>query len=71
LEAIKKLLKRTTAGAAMFLVKVKAYPGEPANEAAKSKCTQPFRAKMFTWTGTIGQIEQYSHGKSLAEKEAR
>ena len=31
-EAIEELRKRTTAGAAMFLVKVKAHRGEPANE---------------------------------------
>jgi len=35
LEAIKELRKRTTAGAATFLVKVKAHRGEPANEEAK------------------------------------
>ena len=34
LEAIKELRKRTTAGAAMFLVKVKAHRGETANEKA-------------------------------------
>jgi len=33
-EAIKELQKRTTAGAATFLVKVKAHRGEPANEEA-------------------------------------
>jgi len=32
LEAIEELRKRTTAGAAMFPVKVKAHRGEPANE---------------------------------------
>jgi len=34
LEAIEGLRKRTTAGAATFLVKVKAHRGEPANEEA-------------------------------------
>jgi len=34
LEAIKELRKRTTAGAATFLVTVKAHRGEPANEEA-------------------------------------
>ena len=34
LEAIEELRKRTTAGAATFLVKVKAHRGEPANEEA-------------------------------------
>jgi len=33
-EAIEELQKRTTAGAATFLVKVKAHRGEPANEGA-------------------------------------
>jgi len=34
LEAIEELRKRTSAGAATFLVKVKAHRGEPANEEA-------------------------------------
>jgi len=34
LEAIEELQKRTTAGAASFLVKVKAHRGEPAQEEA-------------------------------------
>jgi len=34
LEAVEELQKRTTAGAATFLVKVKAHPGEPANKDA-------------------------------------
>jgi len=34
LKAIEELRKRTTAGAAMFLVKVTAHRGEPANEEA-------------------------------------
>ena len=34
LEAIKELQNRTTAGAATFLVKVKAHRGEPANKEA-------------------------------------
>ena len=34
LEAIEDLQKRTTAGAATFLVRVKAHRGEPANETA-------------------------------------
>ena len=34
LEAIEELRKRTIAGATMFLVKVKAHRGEPANEEA-------------------------------------
>jgi len=34
LEAIEELRKRTTAGAATFLVKVKVHRGEPTNEEA-------------------------------------
>jgi len=36
-----------------------------------SKQTRLFQAKMFSRNGTIGQIEQSSHGKSFAGKEAR
>jgi len=36
-----------------------------------SKQTRLFQAKMFTWFGTTGQIEQFSHGKGLAGKEVR
>jgi len=35
-----------------------------------SKLTRLFQAKMFPRNGTTGQIEQFSHGKSLAGKEA-
>jgi len=31
-----------------------------------SKQTRRFQAKMFPRNGTTGQIEQFSHGKSLA-----
>jgi len=69
LEAIEELRKRTTAGAATFLVKVKAHRGEPANEEADIQETRLFQAKMFPRNGMTGQIEQFSHGKSLADKE--
>ena len=36
-----------------------------------SKQTRLFQAKMFPRNGTTGQIEQFSHGKSLAGKEVR
>jgi len=36
-----------------------------------SKPTRLFQAKMFPRNDTTGQIEQFSHGKSLAGKEAR
>ena len=71
LEAIDELRKRTTAGAATFLVMVKAHRGKPANEKPTSKQTRLFQAKMFPRNGTTGQIKQFSHGKSLAGKEVR
>jgi len=61
LEAIKELRKRTTAGAATFLFKVKAHRGKPANERIEenlqmkkstSKQTRQFQAKMFQQNGT-------------------
>jgi len=36
-----------------------------------SKQTRLIQAKMFPQNGTTGQIEQFSHGKSLARKEVR
>jgi len=36
-----------------------------------SKQTKLFQAKIFPRNGTIGQIEQFTHGKSLAGKEVR
>ena len=36
-----------------------------------SKQTRLFEAKMFPRNGTTGQIEQFSHGKSLAGKEVQ
>ena len=70
LEAIEDLRKRTTAGAATFLarVKVKAHRGEPANEEADIQADKAISSKIFPLT--TQQIEQPSHGKSLAGKEA-
>ena len=62
--------ERTTAGAATFLVKVKAHRGEPANEEADIQADKAV-SKMCPRNGTTGQIEQFSHGKSLAGKEVR
>jgi len=45
LEAIEELRKRITAGAAMFLVKVKAHRGEPANEEANIQADKPISGK--------------------------
>jgi len=45
LEAIKELRKRTTAGAATFLVKVKAHRGEPASEEADIQADKAISGK--------------------------
>jgi len=72
-EEIKKLRKRTTARAATFLVKVKAHRGEPANEEADIQADKAISGKDIPteWHDRTnrGQIEQFSHGKSLAAKE--
>jgi len=44
-EAIEKLRKRTTAGTATFLVKVKALQGEPANEEAEIQADEVISSK--------------------------
>jgi len=44
-EAIEELQKRITAGAAMFLVKVKAHRGEPANEEAEIQADKAISGK--------------------------
>ena len=71
LEAIKELRKRTTSGAATFLVEVKAHRGEPANEEADIQADKAISGKDVPTECTTGQIEQFSLGKSLAEKEVR
>jgi len=45
LEAIEELRKRTTAGAATFLLKGKAHRGEPANEEADIEADQAISGK--------------------------
>jgi len=45
LRAIKELQKRTTAGEATFLVKVKAHGGEPANEEADIRADKAISGK--------------------------
>ena len=45
IEAIEELRKRTTAGAATFLVKVKAHRGEPANEEADIQADKAISGK--------------------------
>ena len=46
LEAIEELRKRTTAGAATFLVKVKAHRGEPKNEKADIQADKAISGKV-------------------------
>jgi len=68
-EAIQELQKRTTAGAATFLVKANAHQGEPANEEANIQANKAISSKdvpTARWNGATGQIEQSSRGKSLA-----
>jgi len=64
LEAMEELRKRTTAGAKRIEENLQV-------KKPTSKPTRLFQAKMFPWNGTTGQIEQFSHGKSLAGKEVR
>jgi len=71
LEAIEELRKGTTARAATFLVKVKHIEENLQMNKPTSKQTRLFQAKMFPRNGTTGQIEQFSHGKSLAGKDVR
>jgi len=47
LEAIEELQKRTTAGAAMFLVKVKVHQKEPKNEEANMQADNTISGKDF------------------------
>ena len=73
-EAIEELRNSTTAGAATFLVKVKAHRADEENLQMKkpiSKQTRLFQAKLFPRNGATGQIEQSSHGKDLTEKKVR
>ena len=57
LEAIKELRKRTTAGEATFLVKVKAHRGEPANEKADIQADKAISGKdvPMEWHDTTNQ----------------
>ena len=75
LDAIKELRKRTTAGAATFLVEVKAHRGEHANQEANIQAdkaiSEAISGKDVPWEWHDKQIEQFSHGKSFAGKEIR
>ena len=79
LEAIEELRKRTTAGAATFLVKVKAYRGIPPNEKADIQADKAISGKdvpmewhdrthraVFTWQEPRrkGGTVSYEHRKS-------
>jgi len=71
LEAIEELRKRRSAGTATFLVKVKAHRGEPTNKEADIQADKATSGKDVPAEWHEGQIEQFSHGKSLAGKEVR
>ena len=85
-EAIEELRKRTTAGAATFLVKVKARPGEPANEEADIQADKAISGKdvstewhdrVFTWQeprrkgGTVSYEDRKSTWNSGVRKVIR
>jgi len=70
LEAIKELRNRITAGAATFLVKVKAHRGEPANEEADIQADKAVSGKDVP-TEFHDRTNLFSHGKSFAGKEVR
>jgi len=86
LEAIEELPKRTTAGAAKFVVKVKAYRGEPANEEADIQADKAISGKevstewqdrtnraVFTWQEPRrkGGTVSYKDQKSTWNSEVR
>jgi len=86
-EAIVELRKRTTAGAATFLVKVKAHWGEPANKKANFQADKAVSSKdvptgwrdrtnraVFTWQeprGTVSHEDWKSTWNSRVRKEIR
>jgi len=74
LEAIAELRKRTTAGAATFLVKVKTHRGEPANEEADIQADKAISGKdvstewhdttsreVFTWQESRRKVRTVSY----------
>jgi len=86
LEAVEELQKRTTAGAATFLVKMKAHRGEPANGEADIKADKAISGKdvptgwhdrtnraVFTWQEPRrkGGTVSYKHRKSTWNSEVR
>ena len=71
LEAIEELRKRTTAGAATFLVNVKEHRGEPANEEADIQADKAISGKDVSTEWQDRFIKQFPHGKSLAGKDVR
>jgi len=85
-EAIEELRKRTRAGAATFLVKVKAHRGEPANEEADIQADKAISGKdvptewhdrVFTWQeprrkgGTVSYEDRKSTWNSGVRKAIR
>jgi len=68
-EAIKELRKRKIAGAAIFLVKVTAQRGEPANEEADIQADKAISSKDVPMEWHDRTNRQSSHSKSLARKE--
>jgi len=84
LEAIDELRKRTTAGAATFLVKVKAHRAEPANEEADIQADKAISGKefftewhdrtnraVFTWQEPRRKVGMVSHEDQKSSKNSR
>jgi len=65
-EAIAEHQKRTTSGAATFLVKVNVHRGETANEEADIQADKAISSNDVPTDGATGQIKQSSHCKSVA-----
>jgi len=70
-EAIEELRKRSTAGGATFLAKVKAHREELVNEEADIQADKVISSKDVSWNGSTGQIQQFAHhdGKGLTRKK--
>ena len=68
LEAIEELRKRTTAGAAMFLVKVKAHRGEPANEEADIQADKVISGRMFPQNGRQDKSNIFHTARASLER---
>ena len=67
-EAIEELRKRTAAGAATFLVKVKAHRGEPANEEADIQADKVISGRMFPQNGRQDKSNIFHTARASLER---